>query len=230
MASVKPGYHLAHCPDFRSPLFTGRVELATWQEFLLFSVYEGILYWVADSPGFYFLGIYKTTRSVSNSGQPSKAIDTLLVDPRIYNHENWLTILIGVLLVLEGSKQLVRWAMWTPPAPFFGILTSPSSFAVISLGLSGVLIYTGYAFLQLKQVGFRVRTCVAVATAISIAMSWDQWDSFAREMVFRRRAFQGLSVRGGEVEFMQALMPEALIGLVLLSVAVMVVARKRLKY
>lgn len=92
-------------------LFTGKVELATWQEFLLFSAYEGILYWVADAPGFYFLGIYKATRSISDSGQPSKAINTLLVDPRIYNHENWLTILIGVLLVLEGSKQLVRWAM-----------------------------------------------------------------------------------------------------------------------
>lgn len=211
-------------------LTTGRLEVPTWEEFIGFSVYEAILYGVTDPPGFYLLGIRKAERTMNTEGQPPVAIDTLLVDPQVYFHENWLTILIGVLCVLEGSKQLVRWAMWTPPLPIFGLPTNQGSFATYSIVLGGMLIYTGYTFLRLKQVGFWLGLCIAASTAASAVMSWNQWDSIAQEMVIRRRTFQGLPVRVGEVEFMQSILPEALVASLLLSVVAMIFARKRLRY
>jgi hypothetical protein len=41
----------------------------------------------------------------------------------------------------------------------------------------------------------------------SLVSSWRLWDEFGREMVTRRRAFQGLPVRDGEVDLLQMLMP-----------------------
>jgi hypothetical protein len=82
----------------------------------------------------------------------------------------------------------------------------------------------------LKQVGFWIGLCLAVSTLASVVMSWGQWDVIAREMVVRRREFQGLPIRAGEVEFMQSILPEMLIVLILLSIVAMVFARKRLRY
>ena len=46
----------------------------------------------------------------------------LLVDPAIYQRESWLTIFLGVLLLLDGSKAFVRWTTFAVPRPSFGIL------------------------------------------------------------------------------------------------------------
>lgn len=58
-----------------------------------------------DSVGNLFLGIDK---------------DSGTVNPNIFERENWLTILLGVLLILEGTKQLVRWTQMVVSQPSFG--------------------------------------------------------------------------------------------------------------
>jgi hypothetical protein len=60
-------------------------------------------------------------------------------------------------------------------------------------------------------------------------MSWNQWDGIARDLLVRRRSFQGLPVRSGEVEFLQAILPEALIAFLLLTIVLMVLVRKKLR-
>ena len=77
-------------------------------------------------------------------GEVPIAVDTLVVDPQVYLHEHWQTILIGLLFVAEGSKQIVRWAMWIPPLPIFGIATNQTIFAAYSMILGSLLILTGY--------------------------------------------------------------------------------------
>ena len=44
--------------------------------------------------------------------------------------------LMGVWMVTEGSKSLVRWTMWTPPYPEFGIETSEAA-AALSVARGG---------------------------------------------------------------------------------------------
>jgi hypothetical protein len=43
------------------------------------------------------------------------------------------------------------------------------------------------------------------------AYTWREWDGYAVEHVVRRRAYQGLPVREGEIEFIQSLMPEGML-------------------
>jgi hypothetical protein len=211
-------------------LTTGQFDLPTWQEMLTFLIYEALLYRLTDSPGFCLLSIRKAGRSMHPQGQLPVAVDTLLVDSQVYFHEHWQTILIGLLFVVEGSKQMVRWAMWTPPLPVFGIATTQASFAVYSMVLGGMLMYTGYMFLRLKRVGFWLGLGIATSTAVSTVMSWKQWDGIARELLIRRRAFQGLPVRSEEVEFLQVILPEALVAFLLLTVAILFFVRQKLRY
>ena len=211
-------------------LSTGQFEVPTWQELIVLSIYEAILYRVTDSPGFRLLSIRKAGRSMHPEGQLPVAVDTLLVDSQIYFHEHWQTMLIGLLFVAEGSKQMVRWAMWIPPLPLFGIATNQTTFAAYSMVLGSLLMFTGYMIMRLKRVGFWLGIGIAALMAVSTVMSWNQWDGIARELLIRRRAFQGLPVRSGEVEFMQALLPEALVAFLLLTIVVMFLARKKLRY
>jgi hypothetical protein len=71
---------------------------------------------------------------------------------------------------------------------------------------------------------------LAVATVASVIPAWDQWDEIAREIVVRRQAFQGVPVQSGKVEFMQALLPEMLIVVALLSLIPIFLTRKTLRY
>jgi hypothetical protein len=211
-------------------LSTGQFEVPTWQELIVLSIYEAILYRVTDSPGFRLLSIRKAGRSMHPEGQLPVAVDTLLVDPQVYFHEHWQTILIGLLFVAEGSKQMVRWAMWIPPLPLFGIATNQTTFAAYSMGLGSLLMFTGYMFMRLKRLGFWLGIGIAALMTVSTVMSWNQWDGIARELLIRRRSFQGLPVRSGEVEFLQAILPEALVAFLLLTIVVMFLVRKKLRY
>jgi hypothetical protein len=114
------------------------------------------------------------------------AADTLVVDPQVYFHEHWQTILIGLLFVAEGSKQIVRWAMWIPPLPLFGIATNPTTFAAYSMVLGSLLMFTGYLFLRLKRVGVWLGIGIAALMAVSTTMSWNQWHDIARELLIPR--------------------------------------------
>ena len=209
---------------------TGRTELATWQELIAFSLVEMALHLSCGSPGFYSLGITKAKATTQNAeGQPISQ-GTLLVDPLLYEHENWLTMLLGTLFIVEGGKELTRWMLGMPTLPVFGIATDITSFAIFSLVLGGMEIYIGYNFLQLKLVGLWFGLTGAVSIIVSVVLSWGQWDELAREMVIRRRSFQGLQVREGEVAFMQTILPEAVIILTLLIIIAMSFSRKRLRY
>jgi hypothetical protein len=139
-------------------------------------------------------------------------------------------MLIGLLFVAEGSKQLVRWAMWIPPLPLFGIATNPPTFAAYSMVLGSLLMFTGYMFLRLKRVGVWLGIGIAALMAVSTTMSWNQWHDIARELLIRRRSFQGLPIRSGEVEFLQAILPEALVAFLFLTIVLMFLVRKKLRY
>jgi hypothetical protein len=71
---------------------------------------------------------------------------------------------------------------------------------------------------------------ITTLTAASVLGSWSQWDSLAQEMVTRRRTLEELPVRVGDVEFMQASLPEALIAVLLLSAIVVILPRPKLKF
>ena len=120
--------------------------------------------------------------------------------------------------------------MWIPPLPLFGIATNPTTFAAYCMVLGSLLMFTGYMFLRLKRVGVWLGIGIAALMAVSTTMSWNQWHDIARELLIRRRSFQGLPIRSGEVEFLQAILPEALVAFLFLTIVLMFVVRKKLRY
>ena len=123
-----------------------------WLQLAVFSVLEAMLMWQFSSPGLYFLSIYSLKRSTTlPDGPGSLAIGSFVVEPAVYEEENWLTMLLGVVCILEGAKSMVRWTQWAVPIPLLGMPTEPVTFAVISSFWGVLLIYLGYAFFKLKR-------------------------------------------------------------------------------
>jgi len=167
-----------------------------WVPYLLFIVIRAISRKYIGSIGYLFLGIEKETRTV---------------DQKIFKRENWLTILLGILLILEGTKQLVRWTQIFVSQPVFGFFPDDLTQIIIHVVLGICSIVAGYWFLKLNLKGFYLAISVALINIISDALSWHLWDPVVEKMVIARREIQGLPVRDGEVEFMQLLFPEGMI-------------------
>ena len=102
-------------------LFSGR-ELPFWMGLFIFGLLEFVCIKFFGSIGVFFL-------SVDESHQ---------VDPNIYKRENWLTILLGVLFILEGTKKLVRWIDLSVAHPTFGMFLDPNIQIIINI-LTGIL-------------------------------------------------------------------------------------------
>lgn len=166
-----------------------------WAMYASFGVFEFLMYMLKASPGSYAFGIDKNRE----------------VDRAIFKKGNWVTMLIGVLFLLEGTKLLARWTQIFVPLPFFGFIPGPSAHIAINMVFGLILIITGFLFLRLKLPGLVLGLVYSVVTIVSVALSWSLWNQIAIQMVEARRAFQGMPVREGEIEFMQRVMPEFIV-------------------
>jgi len=63
----------------------------------------------------------------------------------------------------------------------------------------------------------------------SAVLSWQLWDAWVAEMVVRRRNYPGLPIREGEVEWMQALTPELVVGALAVGIVLLLLAVPRLR-
>lgn len=190
------------------------VNVPFWVPYLLFVVVRAVSGSYIGSIGYLFLGIEKETKAVN---------------PAIFERENWLTILLGVLLILEGTKHLVRWTQMLVPQPVFGAFPDDIVLVIIHVALGISSILAGYWFLKLNLKGFYLAVSVAVINIISDTLSWNLWDPVVEKMVFARRELQGIPIRDGEVEFMQALFPEGMILMASFAVIAMLFTYRRFK-
>ncbi len=189
-------------------------SIPSWVPYLLFIAIRAISEKFIGSIGYLFLGINKETKKVN---------------PNIYNRENWLTILLGVLLILEGTKQLVRWTQMFVPQPIFGFFPDHTTQITIHVLLGVSSILAGYWFLRLNIKGFYLAVSVAIVNIASVALSWSLWDPVVENMVLKRRELQGLPVRDGEIEFMQSLFPEGMLLAATLALVATLFTYKRFK-
>ena len=185
-----------------------------WTPYLAFLLIRAITSKCIGSIGFSFLSIDK---------------NTMCVNEEIFRRENWLSILLGVLLILEGTKQLVRWTQMFVSQPAFGYFPDETTQIIIHLALGSISILAGYWFLKLNIRGFIAGISVTLISVISDALSWKLWDPVVEKMVLTRREVQGLPVRDGEVEMMQSLMPEGMLVVAGVSIIAMAVTYPRFK-
>jgi hypothetical protein len=127
------------------------------------------------------------------------------VDTRILERERWWTATAGTLLVLEGSKNLVRWTQGLPVAPLLG-LSSPLWMATSAITiLGGLNVIAGLLVLRTRLVGAVIGMGVLGVEALAAIVYRDDFREWAGQAVVARRTLQGLPLRQGEVEMMQTL-------------------------
>jgi hypothetical protein len=136
---------------------------------------------------------------------------------------------MGVLFILEGTKQLVRWTQIFVPQPAFGFFPDDLTQVLIHIvfGISSIL--AGYWFLKLNIKGLYLGVSVAIVHVTSDALSWKLWDPVVEKMVVARSELQGIPVRDGEVAFMQSLFPEGLLLAAGLAIIAMLFTYKRFR-
>ena len=133
------------------------------------------------------------------------------VDPGILHRENWLTFVLGMLLVFDGTKQLTRWTQMDAPQPFFGILPGETPSVVIALVGGALFLLAGWGLLRLNRAGFWLAIALMAATVVSCVLSASLWNEAMAEIVAERRALRGQAFGEGEVRFMRMLMPELMV-------------------
>jgi len=200
-------------------------------KFIVFGLLEGLLFRLrAWSPGAQILGI----RFVPLRDHASP-IDQLwqglvpYVSNELQERESWYTLALGVWFLNEGCKSLVRWTMWNPPVPFFGSPTDEVSSAIIYLVSGGFELFMGFQLCRVELRAAFVGVPYLIVQATSALVSWQLWDDWVAEMITRRRDFQGIPVREGEIEQMQAVTPEFVIAAGALSIVLLLIAIPRLR-
>ena len=142
-------------------------------------------------PGQWALGIH--------SGQAP------ILEPRVLARERWWTVTAGALLVLEGAKNAVRWTQGLPVEPLLG-LAAPQWMATLAITIFGALnIVAGLLILRTRPLGAAMGVGVLGVERLAAMIHRDDFHEWATRAVVARRSLQGLPVREGEVEMMQAL-------------------------
>lgn len=191
-----------------------------WMQVTTFLIVEAIiLKAVAWSPGHWSLGIYRA--AVPGLGP------TPVVSPEIARAERWWTVLLGVLIALEGTKMAVRWTMWHPPVPFMGAQLEFAPSAMFSVVMGGMLCAVGLFVLRCRPKAALVGMALYAIALMSGALSYELWSSWAAADVVARREYQGLPVRGGEIETMRRWAPMLVIGAPALMLAWLFAASRR---
>lgn len=182
-----------------------QIHLPIWSQYACFVVIQVIALKTIGSAGHVFLGINLASGTV---------------EPNTFQRESWLTILIGVLLILEGTKQMVKWTQFNMPIPAAGF--HPHDFTQIAIhvafGISAVT--AGYWFLKLKIQGLYLGVFLCLFSMISNTLGWKLWNPVIANIITARRELQGRSFSDGGIEYMLQVMPEGR----LIAVAVLIVA------
>lgn len=218
--------------------------LSLYLDYLVFAAVYQPVAWAIRSTGivdnwWVALVVFGIVRSITTSvlnrttpGQWALGIRTertTTVDPRIRQRERWWTVAVGTLLVLEGSKNLVRWTQGLPIEPLLGA-SSPQWMATVAITiLGGLNIAAGLLILRTRAIGALIGMGVLGVEALAAIVHREAFRAWAGEAVAARRALQGLPVREGEVEMMQALSTTILPGALTAGVICLLVVAIRFK-
>jgi hypothetical protein len=156
------------------------------------AVYFATSRFIATTPGHRVLGMEPSPRG-------------WLVDPDLHAREAWWTMLVGTVLAFDGARNLAAWPFGFTPPPFFGAGALLATLAQAALG--ALSLAAGLAVLHTRAWGAIL--AIGVIGVGTVATEWDRRAlvEWLGTLAIERRASQGLPLRAGEVEAMQAALP-----------------------
>lgn len=204
-------------------------EVPVYINIIIVLAIEALIAWNSGSPGMKFLSIANSKIPLTDENGNTLLKRVMLVDKTIYNNENIISLFTGILLVLEGSKQIIRWALWTSPMPFLIFQTDSMTFPVISIISGLIFLYSGYHILHLNIKGILISSIVIIIDIITTVINWSKWDEFAKIEIISRREYQGLPVDNKQLEFMQSIVPEYLLAFTIVLLILVLISYRNVK-
>ena len=209
--------------DVRIVASKKRMLLAVYVDLLLFLVVWGLVNFLVGGHarfvgGVVVFGIIRLVTWKLNVGPGLYFLSVgrdRLVDTDVYQRENWLTMILGTIFVLEGAKLIVNWTQGVAPEPFFGVMPRPTGQVAIDMVSGVLLVLIGYLYFRVKPLGFWLAAATLLGGLVSVGVSWSLWTSAIPQIVATGRAAQGRVASPDEVQFMQMFLPSLNIALML---------------
>ncbi len=201
------------------PRFAGVTREALVAKTLLFAVVEIALVRFAPwSPGNALLSIELPGSELLYPPGPARP-SVPMVPERLLRAETWWTVLFGVLAILSGVKQAIRWTVAAPPTPWFGLELPAAGSGALCVAVGVLECLVGAAALRLRPAVLPLSAAVHGASIASAVLAYDALPAWIAEYVTAWRAHQGLPPSPGDAAEAARWMPPLFVLLPVLALA-----------
>ncbi len=139
----------------------------------------------------------------------------------------WPNLVLGTFLMLDGLKLMVRWSQLDVAVPVFGMVETTVLKVIVLVAMGAISVVAGAMLLAFLSFSRMAAAGSLVLSALSLAISWPVLnEAIARVHIVRREA-QGLPIREGEIETVQAMMPFLSAGLLAVCVLLLLFSREK---
>lgn len=139
----------------------------------------------------------------------------------------WPNLVLGTFLMLDGLKLIVRWSQLDVAVPVFGMVETTALKVVVLIAMGLVSVIAGAMLLAFLPKSRIAATGSLALSALSLAISWPVLDQAIGRVQVARREAQGLPIREGEIESMQAMLPFLSAGMLAVFVVLLLLSRER---
>lgn len=139
----------------------------------------------------------------------------------------WPNLVLGTFLMLDGLKLMVRWSQLDVAVPVFGLVETTTLKVIILVAMGLVSVVAGAMLLAFQPMSRLAAAGSLALSALSLAMSWPVLEEAIERVQVARREAQGLPIREGEIESMQAMLPFLSVGLLAVGIVLLLLSRQR---
>jgi hypothetical protein len=139
----------------------------------------------------------------------------------------WPNLLLGTFLMLDGLKLMVRWSQLDVAVPVFGLVETTALKVIILVAMGLVSVVAGAMLLAFQPMSRLAAAGSLALSAFSLAMSWPVLEEAIERVQVARREAQGLPIREGEIESMQAMLPFLSVSMLAVGIVLLLLSRER---
>lgn len=230
------------------PASRKRLLLAVYLDFILFSAVIGLLdyFFIPEGTPFYakfavflvieallmakFQTFGKWCLGVYRFRDPSSQLEgqnVLFVRRDVKSQETFLTIFVGVLLLLDGLKGVVRWTEEFVPFPFFGFEMSLGLYITYEIVFGLLFVFAGIYVLKLTQKGWWLAVALLSFNLSLAVFQGETLTTYFKAKQEIRRQNRGQPPGDPRVEQMAKFIPIFVYAFYAIPLGILVVQRKK---
>ena len=186
---------------------------------LFLALEAALLYGLRWTPAFALLGIHYRA---AGPRLPQ-------VEPGLAAAETRWTLLLGVLLLMDGSKTLVRWGLWQPPQPVFGWVPDATVDAVLAVASGAVMVVIGIGVLRARSALAWAGCAFYLLLLLSELLSMELRAAWAEAELVARHAWLDRPLADDRIAFARQWVPPLAVGMAALMAAWLAAAARHFR-